>query len=197
MKTLNKTIIFLLLICLCSFSAFAAEERGEVNPEYRIGPENVLIINVFYGRDKEMERKVRVSSKGVINFPLLGEVEVEDLTISELESKLTNLLEKDYLVNPQVSVFIEEYSTVSILGQVEEPGNYEIKGKLSVVELISKAGGFTKIAHTNNVWVIRTNKDGSKTKMHVKVNDIINHGKEEEDILLQPGDIVTVSESFF
>ncbi len=152
---------------------------------------------MFFGRDKSLERKVRVSSKGVMNFPLLGEVDVNNLTISELESKLTYLLEKDYLVNPQVSVFIEEYSTVSILGQVEEPGNFEIKGSLSVVELISLAGGFTKIAHTNNVWVIRTLPDGSKEKIHVKVNDVINKGKEDEDIPLEPGDIVTVSESFF
>jgi len=164
---------------------------------YTIGPENVLQIDVYYGRNEELSRKARVSSNGYITFPLLGEVEVEGLTVGEVEKKIAHLLDKDYIVNPQVSVFIEEYSTVSILGQVKEPGNYEIRGKLSVVEVISKAGGFTKIAARNDVSIIRTNKNGTKTKIKVKVNDIINKGKEEDDISLKPDDIVTVPESFF
>jgi polysaccharide export outer membrane protein len=155
------------------------------------------LINVYYGRDKNLERKVRVSADGFITFPLLGKIEVVGLTVSELANKLTYLLGEDYLVNPQVSVFIEEYSTVSILGQVNDPGSFEIKGKLTVVELISMAGGFTKIADTNNVKVIRTADNGSKRTIPVRVNDIINKGKEESDIRLKPNDIVTVGESFF
>ena len=191
---------FVLALTLAVSIAFAIPIDKKARAEqsgYQIGPENVLQIDVYYGRDKELSRKVRVSSKGYITFPLLGEVEVNGLTVAGLEKKLTELLEKDYLVNPQVSVFIEEYSTVSILGQVEEPGSYEIKGKLTVVELISMAGGFTKIADTNNVRVMRTNPDGSKETIRVKAWDIINRGKEEDDLQLQPGDIVTVTESFF
>jgi len=191
---------FILTFTLAFSSAFAAEttDRGRSDQSgYQIGPENVLLIDVYYGRGEELSRKVRVSSKGYITFPLLGEVEVQDLTVADLEQKLTYLLEKDFLVNPQVSVFIEEYSTVSILGQVEEPGAYEIKGKLTVVELISMAGGFTKIADANNVRVMRTNPDGSKETIRVKAWDVINKGKEEDDLRLRPGDIVTVAESFF
>ncbi|MFC1548330.1 polysaccharide biosynthesis/export family protein [Candidatus Omnitrophota bacterium] len=180
-------------------SAYAAEATGEqaAFSGYHIGPENVLQIDVYYGRDKNLSRKVRVSSKGFITFPLLGEVGVKDITIAELEKKLTDLLEKDYLVNPQVSVFIEEYSTVSALGQLKKPGSYPIKGKMSVIELISEAGGFTKIASQNDVKIIRTKPDGSKETIKVKVWDIINRGKEEDDTQLHPGDIVTVPESFF
>ena len=119
------------------------------------------------------------------------------LTVADLENRLTEMLNKDYLVNPQVSVFIEEYSTVSILGQVKEPGSFEIKGNLSVVELISLAGGFTKIAATNDVRIMRTDSSGVKNTTKVKVNDIINKGREDEDVQLEPGDIVTVPESFF
>ena len=196
-----KALITFILAFSLSFSSALADEitdRGRSDQSgYQIGPENVLMIDVYYGRDKELSRKVRVSSKGYITFPLLGEVEVSGLTVAELEKELTRLLEKDYLVNPQVSVFIEEYSTVSILGQVEQPGSYEIKGKLTVVELISTAGGFTKIADTNNVRVMRTKPDGSKETIRVKAWDIINRGKEEDNLQLQPGDIVTVTESFF
>ncbi|MDD3089685.1 MAG: polysaccharide export protein, partial [Candidatus Omnitrophica bacterium] len=165
--------------------------------EYKIGPQNVLKIVVYYGRDKSMERKVRVTSNGLITFPLLGEVPVQGMTVNELEIKLTELLEKDYLVNPQVSVFIEEYSTVSIIGQVNKPSTYEIKGRLTVVEAISMAEGFTKVAAPNGVKVLRTNPDGTKTTLNVRAGDIINGGRKEDDIELKAGDIVTVPESFF
>lgn len=192
-------ITFILALTLIYTYTFAeATSSADISSEYRIGPENVLQIDVYYGRDKNMERKARVSSKGFITFPLLGEVEVDGLTIAEFEKKLTYLLEKDYIVNPQVSVFIEEYSTISVIGQVKKPGTYEIKGRLSVVGAISIAGGFTKIASPNGAKVIRTNSNGSKETIPVKVNDIINNrGKESDDIFLQAGDIVTVPESFF
>jgi polysaccharide biosynthesis/export protein len=197
MKLTIRLILALTFIFSLTSPAHSAERDTTDASGYTIGPENVLQIDVYYGRGEELSRKARVSSKGEITFPLLGEVDVVGLTVGEVEKKIAFLLDKDYIINPQVSVFIEEYSTVSILGQVNTPGNYEIKGKLSVVELISKAGGFTKIAARNDVSVIRTNKNGTKTKILVKVNDIINKGKEDDDIPLKPGDIVTVPESFF
>ncbi|MFA6637163.1 MAG: polysaccharide biosynthesis/export family protein [Candidatus Omnitrophota bacterium] len=196
MKMSGKTAVITLLFCMFSSLSVFAEPSQELSG-YRIGPENVLQIDVYYGRDRELSRKVRVSSRGRINFPLLGEVEAAGITVAELEQRLTELLDRDYLVNPQVSVFIEKYSTVSILGQVKEPGSFEIKGRLSLIELISLAGGFTKIASTNDVRIIRTTSDGTKSTIRVRANDIINRGREEDDIPLEPGDIVTVPESFF
>lgn len=194
-------LIFALVLILGLSDSFAAEKakvtREKVSPEYIIGPQNVLQIDVYYGRDKNLERKVRVSSKGYINFPLLGEVEISGLTVNEAVEKLTALLEKDYLVNPQVSIFIEEYSTVSVIGQVNKPGTYPIKGRLTVVEAISLAEGFTKIAAPNGVKVLRTDTDGVKTSINIKAGDIINGGKKEDDVQLQSGDIVSVPESFF
>ncbi|MDP8299592.1 MAG: polysaccharide biosynthesis/export family protein [Candidatus Tantalella remota] len=197
--TIQTMVLTSILVSTCGLvhAAQKAESAKAIQSDYQIGPENVLQIDVYYGKEEGLERKARVSANGYITFPLLGEIKLSGLTVSEAETLITELLAKDYFVNPQVSIFIKQYSTVSILGQVEEPGAYEIKGRLTVVELISKAGGFTKLAHTNNVWVIRTKLDGTKKKMQVKVNDIINKGKEEDDIRLQPGDIVTVSESFF
>ena len=182
------------------YAADKVEEKQESRPVsgYIIGPENVLQIDVYYGKsDDKISQKVRISSKGQITFPLLGEVDVLGLTVSELENKLTDLLEKDYLVNPQVTVFIEEYSTVSILGEVETPGSYPIKGKMTVVELISTAGGFTKIASPNDVKVIRTMPDGTKQETRVRVYNIMRRGDQKDDIQLQSGDVVVVPESLF
>lgn len=190
-------IFFLLYSTGISSIATAETTQRPAMDGYQVGPENALVIDVYYGRDKNLNRKVRVSPEGYITFPLLGEVEVSGLTVSEVESLITYLLEKDYLVNPQVSVFIEEYSTVSILGQVKEPGVYPIKGSMSVIELISTAGGFTKIAAPNDVKIIRTNPNGTKSTIRVRAHDIVNKGREDEDVQLKPGDIVTVAESFF
>ncbi len=196
MKILKLSVIAVLVINFVLPCSFALEPVRDLDG-YRIGPENVLQIDVYYGRDKELSRRVRVSSRGRITFPLLGEVEAQGFTVAELEEKLTYLLDKDYLVNPQVSVFIEQYSTVSILGQVNDPGAYEIRGSLSLIELISHAGGFTRIAATNDVRILRTDSDGNRSTIRVRAHDIINRGREDEDVRLQPGDIVTVPESFF
>ena len=196
MKILRYCVVIALAFSF-SVPSYAIKETSQGFSGYTIGPENVLQIDVYYGRDKELSRKVRVSSRGRITFPLLGEVDALGLSVAELENKITDLLNRDYLVNPQVSVFIEQYSTVSILGQVKEPGSFEIKGNLSLVELISLAGGFTKIAATNDVRVMRTLPDGEKTTIKVKANDIINKGRDEDDIQLKPGDIIMVPESFF
>jgi len=105
-------------------------------------------------------------------------------------------LEEDYLVNPQVTVFIEEYSTVSIMGEVKRPGAYPIKGRLTVAELISLAEGFTDIAGPNKVKVLRTNLNGDKEEILVRVNDLMNKeaGGNKENVVLQSGDIVVVPE---
>lgn len=191
MKSIFKYTVILLLILSAQNNLFADGK------DYRIGPENLLQINVHYGKDGVISQKVRVSSKNLITFPLVGEVDVKDLTVSELENKLYSLLEKDYLVNPQVTVVIEEYSTVSIIGQVTKPGSYPIKGRLTVVEAISLAGGFSKIASPNGVKVARINSDGSRTEILVRVNDIMKGNKQKDNIYLQAGDVVVVPESLF
>jgi len=166
--------------------------------EYQIGPENVLQIDVYYGKGEKIAQKVRVSSRGAITFPLVGEIVVAGLTMTELQNQLTQLLGKDYLVNPQVTIFIEEYSTVSILGEITKPGAYPIKGRLTVLELISLAEGFTKIAAPNKVKVIRTRTDGTREEIQVHVSDIINKDSTDKDnVVLRAGDMVIVPESFF
>ncbi len=189
---ISISVIFLSLFLLVQ-SSFAEEKA------YRLGPENLLQITVHYGKEGLISQKVRVSSKSLITFPLIGEVDVKGLTVSELEKKLFTLLEKDYLVNPQVNVVIEEYSTVSVVGEVKKPGSYPIKGRLTAVEAVSLAEGFTKIASPNRAKIIRVNPDGSKTEIPVKLHDIMKggRGRQKSNIDLQGGDVLVVPESLF
>ena len=165
--------------------------------EYTVGTENVLSIKVYYGKEgEELERKVRVSSKGTISFPLLEEIYVEGLTVPQLEQKMTDLLKADYFVNPQVSVFIEEYSTISVTGEVSKPGQYPLQGHMTLIQAITQAGGFTKISAPNSIKIIRE-EAGKKHIIKVRAYDIIKKGDTEQDVLLRSGDIVIVPESVF
>lgn len=184
-------LIFLLLIAL-SQRAFCQ------NPSYKIQPTDVLSVTVHQHPD--LATKTRVSSEGFISFPLLGKVEVKDLTVQDTELKLKNLLEKDYLVNAQVIVFIEEYHPrqVSVTGEVEKPGKYDMPEErdLTVMEAIALAGGFTKDAAVNATKIMRGHKD-EKEIITVKITDITHKGLKDKDIALKPEDIVYVPESFF
>ena len=161
--------------------------------DYRLGPDDVLEITVY--REDELYREVRISSSGSISFPLLGDVKAEGLTTNELEKTLEEKLLK-FLKKPQVTVFIKEYSTISVTGQVNEPGSFPLRGELSVIEAIGMAKGFTKVAGQNDVKIMRM-ENGQKKTITVKVNDISRRGDKTKDVPLRRGDIVYVPESLF
>jgi polysaccharide export outer membrane protein len=161
--------------------------------DYRLGPDDVLEITVY--REDELYREVRISSNGSISFPLLGDVKAEGLTSSELEKTLEEKLTK-YLKKPQVTVFIKEYSTISVTGQVKEPGSFPLRGELSVIEAIGLAKGFTKVAAQNSVKIMRM-ENGQKKTIMVRVADISKRGDKTRDVPLKRGDIIYVPESLF
>jgi polysaccharide export outer membrane protein len=161
--------------------------------DYTLGPDDVLKITVY--REEELEREVRIGMNGTISFPLIGEMKAEGLNVSELEQMITEKLRR-YLKKPQVSVFIKEYSTISVTGQVVEPGAFALKGKLSVLEAIGLAKGFTKIAAQNDVKIMRM-ENGEKQTITVRVAEISKSGDKSQDVTLRRGDIVFVPESLF
>ena len=184
-------ICFFCFFILLNFSNVFCEE-------YKIDTGDVLTITVYEQQD--LTTKARVDSRGEITFPLLGNVHVSGLTIDEVGKLITTLLEKDYLVNPQVNVFIETYhpKKVFVMGFVNRPGEYELTKDrpTTFLEAITMAGGFKQGAAQNGTKVIRT-EDGKEVTIPVRVTDITEKGDKEKDIPLKPGDIIVVPESFF
>ena len=180
------------------WAAPPAIPQSAVGTEYIIEPEDVLNVSV-YGQP-DLSSKVRVTFQGEINFPLLGNVKVTGLTISQLEKRLADLLEKDYLVNPQVTVFIDEYhpKQVFVLGSVAKPGAYNLskEKQTTVLEAISMAGGFAKEADQDATKIIRIEGD-KKITIKIRVSDITKRGDKEKDLPLKPNDMIVVPESFF
>jgi polysaccharide export outer membrane protein len=172
----------------------APEEPWE--QEYTVQPEDVLQITVF--EEPDLTTKVRVSRAGQIVFPMLGQVSVSGLTVSEVQERLTDLLGADYLVHPQVQVFVDKPRNVLVTGQVRRPGSYPLSTEraTTVMELVALAGGFTEDADLNGTRIIRM-KNGEKQTIRVRVTDIIRKGDKEKDEIVRADDILFVPESFF
>ena len=126
----------------------------EIKPLYRISPYDSLKISVF--GEPDLDQQVRVSEKGTIKYPLLGEVSVEGLTLEEVIKELEFLLGESYFVNPQVSIFITEFARFSISGEVKKAGTFQLEGPLTLEDAFILAGGPKEGADLSQVKVFRS-----------------------------------------
>ena len=165
-------------------AATAALAQGDTISNYRLGSGDVISIQVLGEEDLKRE-KIRLSDAATISYPILGEIRLFGKTVAELEALIRDGLTGRYLVNPQVTVTINEYRSFYINGQVEKPGGYAFIPGLTVRKAVSLAGGFRERASKEKIFVIRDN-DRSQTAKRVSQDEVVN-----------PGDIITVEESFF
>ena len=151
---------------------------------YKLGSGDVISIRVF-GEDDFTREKVRLNDAGTVPFPVLGEIAVLNRTLGEIERLITERLKDGYLVNPKVTVWIEEYRPFFINGMVEKPGAYPYQPGLTVRRAVSIAGGFKERASPNKMFVVR-DKDLSQKPAKVELSSEVG-----------PGDTITIEESFF
>ena len=104
------------------------------NMQYLLGQNDLISIEVF--REKDLSRTIRINAEGFVSFPLIGKVKAAGLSVNQLEQDLSTRL-KEYILNPFVSVSINEYSKIVVLGQVKNPGSYTLTDGLSVVEAVA------------------------------------------------------------
>ncbi len=151
---------------------------------YKLGVGDVISVQVI-GEDDLKREKVRLSDAGTLSFPYLGEIRVRGLTVGALEEFITKGLKGRYLLNPQVTVTIHEYRNFFVNGQVDKPGGYPFVPGITVRKAISIAGGFKERASKEKINVIRED-DVKGVPQRVSLEGLV-----------QPGDIITVEESFF
>jgi len=163
--------------------------------DYIIRERDVLKINVYEHPDLSVS--LRVSSDGTITFPLLGTIKVAGLSEKEVQEKITRMLADGYIVNPQVSVLVEEYKDfVYVTGEVKKPGAYQYEEGMNVLKAVTLAGGFTDKASKGRIKIIRkdTNVSDSTEENHsAKTIEL----KAKLDTPIEPNDIIIVPESFF
>jgi len=177
---------FATLACTALLFAFcgAWAKAQESVSSYRLGAGDVITVQVL-GEDDLKRERIRLSDAATISYPVLGEIRLAGKTVGELERLIHDGLKGRYLVNPQVTVTINEYRNFFINGQVERPGGYPFMPGLTVRKAVSLAGGFKERASREKIFVIRE-EDRSQTPSKVDLNAAVH-----------PGDIITIEESFF
>lgn len=161
-----------------------AQGKPDALSTYRLNSGDVISIRVF-GEDDFTREKVRLTDAGTVSFPVLGEVPMLGRTVGEIEKLLTEGLKGRYLVNPRVSVSIDEYRSFFVNGMIEKPGAYPFQPGLNVRKAVSIAGGLKERGSVNKIFVVR-DKDPAHRPVKVDLNADVG-----------PGDTVTVEESFF
>lgn len=167
-------------------------KRVEAVPDepYRVGLEDVLDVSVW--RDAELSRTVPVRPDGFISLPLAGEIQAAGKTAKELEAIIKEKL-GPYLQEPRVTVIVREVNSprVYVTGEVMRPGGYPLRGRVSVLQAIALAGGFSDFAEPGRIVVIRSARDGEA--IPVNYDDLVDaSAKERLDFFLMPGDTVVV-----
>lgn len=183
-----------LAVCLVLFLLLPIAVAVGANSAYRIGEGDLLLIKVYDMDD--LTTTVRVDADGQIGFPLIGQVNVDGLTIQQVRDRISAELADGYLVNPQVSVLIQEYRSnkIVIIGEVVRPGLYEMQGEMSLLELISRAGGLTPDAGTM-VTIRHEEPIEGKSEHVVDLSDLMGEQSSNVDVVLANNDNVFVEKA--
>jgi polysaccharide export outer membrane protein len=188
MKYLAFACTFLFVMLMTSATCLGLEQQ-----DYRVGEGDVLKVMVYDNPD--LETTARVSGKGTILFPLVGELNIDGLTVSQVASVIAEKLADGYILYPQVSVFVEEFRSkrAIIMGEVRVPGLYELSGSTSLMELISKAGGLTADAGTEiNIKRKNPENPGQDNIITVDLKTLLEEQETSPNVSIMDGDSVFV-----
>ncbi|MGH7264500.1 MAG: polysaccharide biosynthesis/export family protein [Candidatus Rokuibacteriota bacterium] len=193
---LGVTCALLLTVTACGAAAQdATKELPKQDPvanstDYRIGREDVLRVVVW--KNDALSQTVAVRPDGRISLPLLGDVEAAGLTPTELRDFVTAKL-ADFVAAPEVSVIVTDVQSlkVSVIGEVPKPGRYDLKSRLTVLDMLAVAGGLGQMASRTRIVILRPNGDAMK-RIEFNYNRATQPGGEADNIFLQPGDIIVV-----
>ena len=181
-----------------SFAAAPTDTSTNVDLETRrLQPNDVLDMNVF--QQPDMTTRVSIDNQGMVVLPLLGPVKFGGLTLEQATDLVQNLYNKDYLVDPKVTLQMVQYAVLryTILGQVQRPGTYEFppNENLNLLDGVATAGGFTRLAQSSRV-TIRRNVNGVLKVFTVDAKSMAVD-RQHKPLMLNPGDTITVEERVF
>ena len=190
---LSAAALLSLIALPCERLASAADADNSEH-SYQIGPQNVLQIKIF--GEAGTNQIYRVDETGSITHALIGRVKLGNLSVAQAEKLMEEKLAGDYIINPHVTIFVLEHSHFSVLGEVKKPGTYEILGRVSLIEAISMAGGFTPVAAQGNVKIVRKGED-KESSITVDTTKITGRGDLSANVSIEADDVIVVAKSFF
>jgi polysaccharide export outer membrane protein len=165
-------------------------------PDYVLQPYDLIRVVVF--QEPDLGREVRLSPDTTLTLPLIQTVNLNGKTVREAQTIISDLYDRDYLVNPQINLTVLEYSRVSVnvLGAVNTPGSVVIPPDqgLKLLDAIAHAGGFNRLADRKRIKLSRTGADGKTATFTINADDIIQSTSKDQ-WPLQKADVIYVPES--
>lgn len=194
-------------VSLMPVSALVAQPTPEVTStemvksntsDYLLRPSDVLQVKVF--QEDDLTREVSISREFELSLPLIGAVNVRNRSVRQVEELIRQLYDRDYLVNPQVSVIVLKYAerAVNVIGSVNAPQAVEFPAErgLTLLEAITRAGGFNRLADKTKVKIIRTDDKGVTSTYTINTEKLMD-ANTANLWSLQVDDVIQVPEKFF
>jgi polysaccharide export outer membrane protein len=168
----------------------SAPKAATGDPNYVIGPQDVLDINVW--KEPELTRTIPVRPDGKISMPLLNDVQAAGLTPMQLAAQITTGLKK-FVADPQVTIIVTVINSqrIYLLGEINRPGAFPLLPDMTVVEALSSAGGFTQFANVKKIYILRK-ENGRQNKYPFNYKDVIGGKAPDQNIILRAGDTIVV-----
>lgn len=169
-----------------------------INPDYLVGPGDS--VNIIVWRNPEVSMTVPVRPDGKITTPLVEDLPAAGKTSTQLARDIEGALAK-FIQQPVVTVIVTNFignftDQIRVIGQAARPQALPYRREMSVMDVIIAVGGVTEFASGNKASIIRT-VDGKQEKVPVRLDDLIKDGDISANVMMRPGDILVIPESFF
>jgi polysaccharide export outer membrane protein len=160
------------------------------DPDYKIGPQDMLRIDVW--KEPDISRVVPVRPDGKITLPLVNDVQASGLTTTQLAAMIAEGLKK-YITSPQVTVGVTEINSrkIFVQGEVARPGAFPLLPNMTVLQALASSGGFTQFAREKKIYILRM-EDGRQVKHPFNYKEAVSGKNVEQNIILEGGDIIVV-----
>lgn len=166
-----------------------------VGSNYVLKPSDVIEIEVY--QEQDLNKSVRIEGDGTVALALVGKVKIAGTTVAEAKALITDLYNRDYLVDPQVSVLVVSFApkVIRILGSVNSPGvvNIPPDRPLNLTEAIAAVNGVSRLGNPKALKIKRVDQDGRSRQMEVNFSKILTD-PDVKDIILEEGDTIWVPE---
>lgn len=193
---MKATLLRSFVAAVIAVSSVASWAQGAAKPaDYKLGPGDSIKVQVY--QNPELGLEARVSETGVVNYPLVGPVQIGGLTLSEAEGRIAQALKQGNILKaPQVNINIVQVrgNQVAVLGEVQKPGRFPLETTtVRVSELIASAGGVTQ--NGDDVAVVTGNRNGQPFRKTIDVPSLFSGAGAADDIVVQPGDTIFIAKA--
>lgn len=183
-------VLVFLLVMLAALSA-VAQDFPLLSSDSPVGPRDVLDIKVL--EDPNISGRATISDDGTVILNVVGKVDVAGLTAAQIEARLRQILEANFIKKATVSVQVVEFGSnpISVVGAVQHPGRIGATGNMTLIQAITQAGGLTATAGSD-LYVVRSVPNGMTERLTISIEDLMVNGNPDLNIPLAPNDLVNI-----